>query len=194
MRYILLVGAALLAGALTAVFASCTVGRLLVGISGGEQHYLTDRLTFLVNKSAQVSSDFVWKVYGEQLGKGEKHELPEGVLVSADPKTGLFNCTYDGYALDEHTEVTGTYLLKEHEGSLFHGIDVTVSAKSAYPLHIKIEMMVFYEVAARIRYQISTCEVDGADFPTESLKGSRFGFLPRTHEKDGSSRRLLPSL
>ncbi|MGM0432799.1 MAG: hypothetical protein ACQEQU_08805 [Spirochaetota bacterium] len=194
MRYILLVGAALLAGALTAVFASCTVGRLLIGISGGEQHYLVDRLTFLVNKSAHASSELVWKVYGDYRGEAEKPVPPEGVLVSADPKTGLFNCTYDGYALDEHTTVTGTYLLKEHDNSLFHGIDLRVRADSADPLHVNIEMMVFYEVAAKIRYQISTCTVDGADFPTEALTGSRFGFLPRPRTKDGSSKSLLPDL
>jgi hypothetical protein len=187
MRHIvILVIAALTAGAVVAVFASCTAGRLIISAAGSEQQFLTDRVTFLINETSRKSRELIW-----QYRDGE-HALPDTVSVSFDRRSGLYACSFDGFALESGTILTGSYHLREDSGSLFHAAKFTASGEGRDDMELDLSMHIFYEPLAKARYQFSRCRVNGNTFPTEGLIAAQAGYIPRTWNKDGRSSSLLP--
>lgn len=151
---------------MTCCCTSCRVCRLLVGLSGGEQKYLVDRVTSLVNHACGISIAMVHKIYGDS----DPEPLPTGVTVSHDSRTGLYTCTYDHYHDGEKEPyMNGTYALLSHDQAVHHIIKMSFSQKGADDITLDIDMTLYSEPYGKIRYHISRCRVNGKAFSSKAL-------------------------
>lgn len=170
---------------------SCRVGRLLVGLSGGEQKYMVDRVTTLVNHACGISIAMVHRAYGDS----EPDTLPEGVTVSHDRRTGLYTCVYDHYYDDKRRLcLNGTYALLSHDGAVHHTVKMSFTEKGADDITLDIDMTLYSEPYGKTRYHISRCRVNDKPFSSEALIETQIAAQPIVSSDmgDSTSAQLLP--
>ncbi len=156
-----------------------------MGICGGEQQYLVDRVTTMVNYAYHASYAFIDQVYGADADSNQV--LPEGVMVSADRRTGLFCCSYSEYTKEgQGMMLNGTYTLRQKHEVTYHVITLTVTEEGADPISIDISMRLCQKPYGKMTYEFSHCRVNDIAFPTDPLKECHIAAGPIRLTKDGS--------
>jgi hypothetical protein len=183
-RVLTLVIAVVLLSGVCGYLLSCRAGAMLLGVCGGQQQYLTDRVLQGINAAYRTSYELIDQVYGSS-GQ-EVLPIPEGLSVSADRRTGIFCCTFDAYEAEkEQLIITGTYTLRQKQSVIFHGISLSIASVGAEPLMIEVIMRIGHQQYGKTLYDFDRCLVDAMSFPTGPLKESRIAAGPLSLDREG---------
>ena len=158
------------------VLGGCRLGKIIVGFTGSEEQFMTDRVVCLVNGIFELSREMIQGVYGT----GElQYQLPEGASTAWDERTGSCTCTFSQVPFDEgRQEVSGSYLLQEKHDTLVHVLRAVVSGKDLEPLEIELNMSVTRHPGRAPVYKVTRCRIDGDRFPGKVLEECRAAYHP----------------